>query len=43
MEALEQTLSLQKHGDEGFVKTPVIGIVVNKFKKKDMKYSNQQF
>ena len=29
IEASEQTLSLQKDGDGGFVKIPVIGTVVN--------------
>ena len=40
MEAFEQTLSLQKDGDGGFVKIPVIGTVAyNSIK--EMKYSNQ--
>ena len=35
MEAFEQTLSLQKHGDVGFVKTPIIGTVANNFIKRN--------
>ena len=31
MEAFEQTLSLQKDGDGGFVKIPVIGTVAYNF------------
>ena len=42
MEAFEQTLSLQKDGDGGFVKIPVIGKVPYNFKK-EMKFTNQKF
>ena len=34
IEAFEQSLSLQKHGDVVFVKTPVIGAVANNFIKR---------
>ena len=34
-EAFEQTLTLQKDGDGGFVKTPIIGTVANKFMKRN--------
>ena len=35
MEAFEQTLSLQKDGDGGFVKTPIIGTAAYNFIKRN--------
>ena len=42
MEAFEQTVSLQKDGDRGVVKIPVIGTVAHNFIKRNKKL-NQTF